>query len=191
MSPMAKKGVSKGAWLEAAAEVLMTEGVDAIKIDRLATGFGISRSGFYWHFKDRRDLLDRLLEWWIHEFTEVVLRNPEIDEGSPVERLIRIAAMIEDFELTRPELAVHAWAAHDPRARDFVDRAMAMREEFVASVFAELGIEGDDLAARTRLFVCYFTWESTIFGSEPPEKAAARRRRQIDLMTLPSGDSGA
>ena len=41
IGPTAKEGASKGAWLEAAAEALMTEGSNAVKSYRLATDFGI------------------------------------------------------------------------------------------------------------------------------------------------------
>ena len=50
-------------WLEKALEVLEAEGVNAVKIDRLAKLLETSRSGFYWHFKDRQDLLSCLLHW--------------------------------------------------------------------------------------------------------------------------------
>ena len=59
---MAKRGVSKAQWLEAALEVLADKGIEAVKIGRLAERLDITRSGFYWHFKDRRDLLDHLLD---------------------------------------------------------------------------------------------------------------------------------
>ena len=60
---MNQKRTSKSEWLEKALEVLEAEGVNAVKIDRLAKLLETSRSGFYWHFKDRQDLLSCLLHW--------------------------------------------------------------------------------------------------------------------------------
>ena len=77
---MAKRGVSKSQWIEEALHVLKSDGIDGVRIGRLATRLGIARSGFYWHFTDHRDLLDHLLEYWAHEYTEVVLRDPETDQ---------------------------------------------------------------------------------------------------------------
>ena len=55
---MNQKRTSKAEWLEKALEVLEAEGVNGVKINRLAKLLETSRSGFYWHFKGRSDLLN-------------------------------------------------------------------------------------------------------------------------------------
>ena len=57
-----KKNVSKDQWITKALETLESNGVEGVKIERLAKALGISRSGFYWHFKDRQDLLESILD---------------------------------------------------------------------------------------------------------------------------------
>ena len=57
------KRVSKEQWLTKALDTLESSGVEAVKIERLAKALGISRSGFYWHFKNRQDLLEHLLDF--------------------------------------------------------------------------------------------------------------------------------
>ena len=54
-----KNRISKAEWLEAAMSVLETEGINAVKIERLAKVLKTSRSGFYWHFQDRSALAER------------------------------------------------------------------------------------------------------------------------------------
>ena len=51
-----KKRVSKAQWLERALEVLETEGLQGVRVERLARDLGIAKAGFYWHFRDRSDL---------------------------------------------------------------------------------------------------------------------------------------
>jgi AcrR family transcriptional regulator len=36
----------------------MAQGVDAVRVMPLSEALGVSRSSFYWYFKDRDDLLD-------------------------------------------------------------------------------------------------------------------------------------
>ena len=55
---------SEDLWLGAAYEVLVTNGVDAVKVMPLAQMLGLSRTSFYWHFKDREALLAALLDRW-------------------------------------------------------------------------------------------------------------------------------
>ena len=66
-----RRGISKAEWLEAASQALSEEGVAGIKVERLAKSLGIAKAGFYWHFKNRDDLLQQLLDYWTHEVTEV------------------------------------------------------------------------------------------------------------------------
>jgi AcrR family transcriptional regulator len=76
-----RKRVSKDQWLSAALDMLETGGVNNVRVERIAAKLSISKSGFYWHFKDRRDLLSHILEYWAHEYTEVVSNNPQFHRG--------------------------------------------------------------------------------------------------------------
>jgi AcrR family transcriptional regulator len=51
-------------WIDAGLELLVGKGVDHVKITRLADALGVTRGSFYWHFKDRDDLLSALVEDW-------------------------------------------------------------------------------------------------------------------------------
>ena len=57
------KRISKAEWLEQGLEILEKEGIDAVKIERLAKELATSRSGFYWHFIDRNNLLQEILKY--------------------------------------------------------------------------------------------------------------------------------
>jgi AcrR family transcriptional regulator len=111
-----KKRVSKADWLAAALEELERGGVDAVRIEQLARKLGVAKSGFYWHFQDRPDLLREMMRFWEHEYTGVVADNPEVTALEPKRRLLTTAEMILDHELTRYDLAMRAWAAHDKSA---------------------------------------------------------------------------
>ena len=55
---------SRELWLDAACDALLEGGVDAVKIQPLAARLALSRTSFYWFFRDRTELLDALLERW-------------------------------------------------------------------------------------------------------------------------------
>ena len=55
---------SREAWLEVAYEALIREGVDAVKIMPLAESLKLSRTSFYWFFKDRAELMAALADMW-------------------------------------------------------------------------------------------------------------------------------
>ena len=56
--------VTRQDWLNAARAVLKQNGVEAVKVADLAGQLQVSRSSFYWYFKDRTDLLNALLQHW-------------------------------------------------------------------------------------------------------------------------------
>lgn len=157
------KHVSKNQWLIKALDALESSGVEAVKIERLAKALGISRSGFYWHFKNRQDLLEHLLEYWVGEYTGVVTDNPDVIKLDPKKRLLTTMEMIRDKNLAKYDLAMIAWAKLDPQVHRAVKKVVKMRLDYLRGIFSELGFEGDELEMRTRLFVCYHSWEDTMF----------------------------
>ena len=157
------KRVSKDQWLIKALDTLESSGVEAVKIERLAKGLGISRSGFYWHFKNRQDLLEHLLDYWVRRYTGVVTDNPDVVKLDPKKRLLTTMEMIRDKQLTKYDLAMNSWAKLDPQVHKVVKKVVKMRLDYLRVIFAELGFEGDELEMRTRLFVCYHSWEDTMF----------------------------
>lgn len=177
------RGVSKAQWLDRGLQALSEGGVAALTVDGLAKSLGIARAGFYWHFKNRDDLLRQLLRYWSHELTEVVSTNPEVLALAPKSRLIRTAEMILDHELTRFEIAIRQWALQDADAARAVKKVNRLRLDLVRNAFSELDFEGNDLEVRTMLFVCYHSWESPMF----PEISRKRRRdliaKRIELLT--------
>jgi len=46
-----------------ALDTLISEGVENVKILLLSAKLETARSSFYWHFENREDLLDTLLEY--------------------------------------------------------------------------------------------------------------------------------
>jgi len=178
-----KPRVSRDDWLAKALEVLESEGVEAVHVERLAREIGVSKSGFYWHFRDRRDLLSNLLNYWAHEYTEVVTENPLLRKSDPAQRLENTMAMIDRHDLAKFDLVVRAWAKKDEEARAVVETVTDSRIQYIRQAFRDLGFEGDEAEMRAALFVCYHTWEKTIFPKMSKRRRARLRKRRLALLT--------
>ncbi len=181
--PRRKGRVSKTDWLEAALAELERGGVDAVRIERLAEQLSVAKSGFYWHFKNRDELLRQVLDYWSSEFTEVIRTIPKALSGEPAARLRNIAKIIDENGLARHDLAIRAWAAHDEVAADTVRKVTNFRLNFIGGIFEELGFEGDELEARTRLFVCYHSMENAVLPTAAKRRQSRLWRQQLDLLT--------
>jgi AcrR family transcriptional regulator len=141
-------------WLEAARQMLVQEGIDAVKVDRLAKGLGVSRGGFYYHFADRDDLLIRLLGVWK---SEVVFVPSQLEPSNPHEALQAIEALVdhllgEDGYDPRFDLAVRSWAHSDTRTASAVQVADVQRIATLTAIFRGLRCEESEAAVRARVF---------------------------------------
>jgi AcrR family transcriptional regulator len=175
--------VSKAQWLDISLEVLETDGIAGVRIEILAKRLGISKSGFYWHFKNRDQLLKELLNHWSRELTEVATTNPEMLALEPKNRIIKTAEMILEYDLTRYEIPIRQWALHDAVAARAVKKVNRLRLSFLSEAFSELGFTGDDLDMRVMLFVCYHTWESPMFREISRKRRRELIAKRIELLT--------
>ena len=178
-----RRGISRAEWLEAALEALRDQGIAGISVEGLARALGISKAGFYWHFRDRDDLYHQLLDFWSHEMTEVLTNNPTVIELEPKQRLIRIAEVIVQYDLTRYEIPIRQWALQDPEVARAVRRVNRTRMETARHAFSELGFEGDDLEMRTMLFIGYHTAETSTFSDVSRKRRNDQIAARIDLLT--------
>ena len=125
----------------------------------------------------------KLLEHWTHEITEVITANPDILSLEPKSRLIRAAEIIHDYKLTRYEIAIRQWALQDKEAARAVKKSNRLRLDFVRTAFSELGFKGEDLEIRTMLFVCYHSWEASMFREISRKRRRAQITKRIDFLT--------
>ena len=149
------KRITRAEWAAAALELLATRGPAALTVDALAGDLGTSRSSYYWHFKDREEFIRSVLDFWAHEYTEVVLNNPDLQQGSVEKRLLRLLEVVVAYDLAKYEFPVISWVGTVPKFRKIVDQTIMMRRRFIESIIAETGIKGDDCEMRARLFLGY------------------------------------
>ena len=182
------RGVSRAEWVQAALEILNKAGVEHVTIHRLARDLGISRSGFYWHFENRDELLRVLLDFWSRELTEVITKNVDVAALDPKSRLEKAAQMVLDHDLARYELAIRHWALSDKGAARAVRSVNSIRIDFIRASFAELGFSGDDLEMRAMLFTCYTSLESPMFVEISRKQRRALIGKRVDLLTRRQAD---
>lgn len=149
-------GLTRADWIAAAGRLLVAEGVDAVKITRLAEALGVSRGGFYWHFADRADLLDALLALWERRNTRAVVEAAEaaLDLTTGILALFDVWVDSARFD---PALdgAVRDWARGSPKVRKAVQKADDARVAAIADLFARSGYAPTEAFIRARII--YFT----------------------------------
>lgn len=183
MSPVKKKRASKADWFEVALRLLGEEGVDAVRVERLARELGIARSGFYWHFKDRQDLRNQLLDYWAHEYTEILSDNPELRALDPRTRLTRIAELVLEHDLSHYDRSFRSWASTDAEVARRFRKVIRIRLEYIRAALAELGFEGSELEMRTRVFVAYEAAQPSLYEHESKRTLRELIPQRIAMIT--------
>lgn len=143
-------------WLGLALGVLARDGVAAVSVLDLSERLGVSRSSFYWYFRNREDLLDELLQRWESLNTRSIVRQSNGPAGSINEAVCNIFRCWVDPKLFSPRLdfAVREWARRSDKVRAALDRSDAERTAAIRAMFERHGYPFEDALVRAR--VLYF-----------------------------------
>lgn len=137
-------------WTRAAGAALGRDGVDAIRVERLAAQLGVSKGSFYWHFADRAALLRSVLADWESRGTAAVIASVEEEPaGARVAALLRF--VFADHGTDGIEVNVRAWASRDPEVAAVVERVDTRRTEYVCATLIDAGVEAREAQRRARL----------------------------------------
>jgi AcrR family transcriptional regulator len=148
--------VSRVDWLRAALDMLISAGVERVKILDLATRLGVSRSSFYWYFTSRQDLLNQLLRHWSEANTRGIVDQAALPSTSIMEAVVNIFACWTDRRLFDPRLdfAIREWARRSKSVHRVVQQADDARVAAIQQMFQRHDYAASDAFTRAR--VLYF-----------------------------------
>jgi AcrR family transcriptional regulator len=149
---------SRNDWVEAAWQALGESGVEGVRVESLARRLGVTKGSFYWHFKNRQELIDALLDRWFgmrEEAREQFLRDnpdPEIRLWKVIERGITRG--------TRGQAAaLRLWAQRHPEAANRIVEADGRRRQFFVEQFRALGLEDGSAEVRADVYMAVISAE--------------------------------
>lgn len=145
--------VTRDDWLNVAMDVLVSDGVEQVKVLPLGERLGVSRSSFYWYFKSRQDLLDALLDHWQQTNTAALVRQANAPADSITTAVCNVFRCFVDNQLfnTRLDFAVREWARRSGPVRRVLDISDDKRLKALTAMFARHGYETEEAAIRARV----------------------------------------
>src|SRR5918999_2704592 len=90
---MALTRTPRSTWIDEGLRALAAGGPEAVRIEPLAKGLGVTKGGFYWHFDDRGALLDEMLDTFERVGVDEVIDRVERDGGDARAKLRRLFAV--------------------------------------------------------------------------------------------------
>lgn len=152
---MAKVRTPRTAWVEAALKALGRGGPDAVRIEALAASLGVSKGGFYWHFKDRQALLEEMLDSWEKSVADDVIAQIESRPAGPRQKLQQLFDMAPSVDFA-VELAIRDWARRDRGIAKRVRRVDNRRIEYLRALFGQLCTNENEVEVRSMLVFSLF-----------------------------------
>jgi len=156
-APAPRTSLNRSNWIDLALVTLVDGGIDLVRVDVLAKALHVTRGSFYWHFKDRNDLLVQMLDSWRTATTEQIIERFDVKRDEPRALLQELLSLPfrgkSAHRAARVELAIREWARRDDMARFAVDDVDSRRISYISQCFSALGF--DVLEARYRAFLLY------------------------------------
>jgi len=167
---------SPGGWLDAAYEMLLESGVDSVKILPLAKKLHLSRTSFYWFFKDREALLAGLVGRWRDKNTGGLIGQSEAYAETVAEAMLNVFDCWLDTSLfdSQFEFAIRSWALQSAEILAEVQDADQARIAALGRMFLRFGY--DEISADVRARTIYLVQIGYI-SMQSREDVAVRMKR--------------
>jgi AcrR family transcriptional regulator len=166
MKPAARKTrtqLDRNEWIEAATSVLADHGMEGMRVEVLAKSFGVTKGSFYWHFKDRQDLFNAVLQTWKEGRIRDINKQTTAAPGQEHTQLLHV---IDVYSANRNrkgitiELAMRDWARRDPQVAAVVEEVDTWRLECTRKLFVASGLSDSEAKSRSLLLYAYVFGQS-------------------------------
>lgn len=144
-------------WLKLALDTLIRDGIDRVKIQIMAKQLNVSRSSFYWFFKNPQDLNNQMLDYWLAKNTGPIIQRALRPAQTITEAILNVFECWANENLFDPRLdiAVRLWARRDSAVLAVVTSADQQRLDALTGMFIRHGFSAEEALVRAR--VLYFT----------------------------------
>lgn len=145
--------VTADQWLFEARNALISDGINGVKVDRLSKTLAVTRGGFYHHFSNRADLLNRLLLNWetqnkfLPPKTEPLLKHD----------IPRYLNLMVDLHISEQQfspafdIAIREWGRIDEKVQCKIDEIDSSRISALSEIFTILGYRKLEAEVRARV----------------------------------------
>jgi AcrR family transcriptional regulator len=150
-------------WIRAAIEGLLKRGVKGLRIAHLARELGVTPGSFYWHFQDRDEFRDRILQYWRNEMlSRAMLVVGDAGKGSA--KLKTLPDILVQRGLPDYDAAIRTWSLTEPVAAAEIAKVDALRLRWLTNMFEEAGVSSDVAALRAQTVFWVFLGSA---GNDP------------------------
>jgi len=181
---------SREDWIDAAWAALGESGIEGVRVERLARRLDVTKGSFYWHFKDRDELVGALLDRWfgLREETRADFPHREPD---PAERLWRVIERGITRGTRGQAAALRLWGQRHPAVARRIAEEDAQRRHFFVEQFRALGFMDGEAEVRADVYMAVISAEFLHSGGARVADRLELARRKHETLVAPFGAGAA
>jgi len=141
-------------WLDEALLVMAEEGVNALAVEPLAKRLGVTKGSFYWHFKNRNELIESVLKFW-EEVEQGYIEQYSQQFPDPVKRLAAILTILVDDEVNKFIFMAIANDSSNSLFTAAYQKAVKRRLDLFEGIYRSIG-DSDSEARAMKVYCQYF-----------------------------------
>lgn len=171
-------------WIDLGLKVIAESGVEAVRVEPLAKLLDVTKGSFYWHFKNRDELLEAILHDWVSRETDSIIEKVEMAGGDATAKLLHLLelAIQDDGQV---ENAIRAWAVNDSEAAAVLNQVDRRRLCYTKNLFLEVGFTPFEAMVRARMAYYSLIGEYTLgTRTNQSDRLAGVRLEHIILTRL-------
>lgn len=181
---------SKDLWLDAAYEVLVSDGIGAVKVMALAKKLNLARTGFYWFFADLEELHIAMIERWENKNTGTLVERcnrPAPNIGAGLFNLMDCWLDPSLFD-ARLDLAIRNWARVNGELQIRLNASDRVRIDAIAGLFQRHGFSADQAHVRSLTVIYTQIGYISMEVEEARQDRLARVQHYVEIFsgTVPS-----
>jgi AcrR family transcriptional regulator len=171
-------------WIDLGLRVIVEGGVEAVRVEPLAKLLDVTKGSFYWHFKNRDELLEAILHDWVSRETDSIIEKVEVAGGDASAKLLYLfeLAIQDDGQV---ENAIRAWAVNDSKVAAVLNQVDRRRLDYTKDLFLEVGFTPFEAMVRARMAYYSLIGEYTLgTRTNQSDRLAGVRLEHIILTRL-------
>lgn len=162
-------------WITAAWNMLGEVGVDGVRVEPLAKKLGVTKGSFYWHFKDRQQLLDALLDRWFAVWEEQMA--PDLESSvEPADRIWQLFRSVVGRSTRGQTVSLRLWSHSNPEIARRIEERDRKRLDFLSQQLKQMGFSEAEARTRGQIYQAIMTGEYLRSGGLPLKERIERAR---------------
>lgn len=149
---MPKIIAKKQDWINLGFKLFADKGISGIVIEKMAEKLKVNKSSFYWHFKTKKEYIQQLIEFWINNETEQIIRLTNNEKSASQKFKTLVALSYKKMPNQDFLFYLKRYAQKEKETKNNIKKIDFQRIEYVNRLLQEIGYSEQDANIKSSIF---------------------------------------